>query len=508
VRRIYACLLELADAGGRDPLAARAITKRWVGAAYGGWPAHVQDRWQAAHDARVQWRTAEHDGDVAFELTWTRPHAGDGTLWRRTLVQIVTTADGGGRVVVAERLESQDPKVRGHPADDASAPGLVRELVDAVRCVDGGWAVRSVPHRADASGAVELDAFVRGGRRLPVVLVAAGRDGRVSADAPGFATALAGLAHVVVLVDDAAVRAVASELGTGRALDPGDVRLLWPDWRSVDTPGRHPQWRAEEVAGPDGPRPRVLAALRDAVTDAATLRIDDDAVVAQLARADSAQELAQRRAELARRQQAAAEDRAAALELVDEYQRELTIADDEVFRLEAAVEREHELRLRAEQAYLHLATRRDDVTAADAMPELRTLSDVLRLAKARLDRLVILPEAERSARTWRYDRADLVWADLVRLDSVASDWAADRLRDDFATEARARGLDWARDVSESARQRFPAEYRRRYDGRTVMLGPHIRRTGRQLLRVYCYLDAQRRVVVVGHVGGHLADGTV
>ena len=44
-------------------------------------------------------------------------------------------------------------------------------------------------------------------------------------------------------------------------------------------------------------------------------------------------------------------------------------------------------------------------------------------AKARLDRLVILPEAERSARTWAYDRADLAWADLVRLDSVAADWA-------------------------------------------------------------------------------------
>ena len=79
---------------------------------------------------------------------------------------------------------------------------------------------------------------------------------------------------------------------------------------------------------------------------------------------------------------------------------------------------------------------------------------------------------------------------------------------DFAVEARARGLDWARDVSEPARQKFPADYQRRYDGRMVQLGPHVRRTGRQLLRIYCYLDAARRVVVVGHVGGHLGDSTV
>ena len=96
----------------------------------------------------------------------------------------------------------------------------------------------------------------------------------------------------------------------------------------------------------------------------------------------------------------------------------------------------------------------------------------------------------------------------MRLDSVAADWAADRLPADFAVEARARGLDWARDVSEPARQKFPADYQRRYDGRTIQLGPHIRRTGRQLLRIYCYLDPARRVVVVGHVGGHLGDSTV
>lgn len=505
MRRIYACLLELADAAGRDPLAARAITKRWVGAHHGGWPSDALDRWEPERDVRVRWRTVEHDGAVGFELTWTRPHAQDRTLWRRTLVQIVTTAAAYGHVVVAERLESHDPKVRGHPADDASAPGLVRELVDAVRCVDGGWAVRSVPHHADASRAPELDAFVRGGRRLPVVLVGADRAARVNADAAGFAAALAGLAHVVVLVDDASVRAVASELGRDRAVEPGGVRLLWPDWRSADPPGRHPSWRAEEAAGPDGPRPRVLAAIRDTVVDAATLRIDDDAFVARLARADSAHELAHRRAELARRQQAALDDRAAAHELVDEYQRELTMADDEVFRLEAALEREHELRMRAEHAYLHLATREGE---AGADPELRTLGDVVRLAKVRLEHLVILPEAERSARTWAYDRADLAWADLVRLDSVAADWAADRLPADFAVEARARGLDWARDVSDPARQKFPAHYQRRYDGRTVQLGPHVRRTGRQLLRIYCYLDPARRVVVVGHVGGHLGDSTV
>ena len=57
---------------------------------------------------------------------------------------------------------------------------------------------------------------MRGGRRLPVVLVGADRSGRIGADAAGFASALAGLAHVVVLADATAVHAVAGELGAAR----------------------------------------------------------------------------------------------------------------------------------------------------------------------------------------------------------------------------------------------------------------------------------------------------
>jgi len=506
VRRTYACLLELADPAGRDPLTARAVTKRWVGSEYGGWHADAGEQWDPAPHARVRWSVVEHRGDVAFELTWTRRHDTDVTLWRRTQVQIVTTADGDGRIVVSEGLESQDRKVRGHPEDVPGAPALVRELVDSVHCVDGGWSVRSVPHVVDASRAVELDAFVRGGRRLPVVLVAADRSGRMTADAVGFARELVGLAHVVTLANEASVTATARELGSGRAVEPGGVRLLWPDWRSVDPPARHPHWRAEEVAGPDGPRARVGAALRALVIDAAALRIDDDPDVAKLARAGSAQELAQRRAELGRLERAVAEDRAVAHELVDEYQHELRRADDEVYRLEHVLEREHELRVRAENAYLQLATRPvDEPTAAG---EVRTLTEAVRLAKSRLPHLVILPEAERSARDWHYDRADLVWADFLRLEAVAADWAADALQGDFAAEARRRGLDWARDISEDAQQKFASEYQRRYDGRTILLGPHIRRAGRQLLRIYCYLDAPHRRVVVGHVGGHLGDRTV
>ncbi len=505
MRRIYACWLDLAEPTSRDPLTARAVTKQWIGAQYDGWPADAEEHWEPASDAYVRWRTAEQGGDRAFELDWQRRHTGDRTLWRRTGVQIVTTADDVGAVVLVEWIESQDRKVRGSPRTRPVTPGLVGALVERVKCVDGGWSLSMAPRSITEDQALALDAFVRGGRRLPVVLVSPGDDGRVHADSVELASGLVGLAHVTVLADANAVRAVTAELGAGHGPEPGGVRLLWPDWRSSDPPGRHPRWRAEDVAGQDGPRPEFSDRLRTLVYDAAALRLDEDRRVAKIARAESAQDLTRRRAELTRLQSAVAEEGAAMHELVDEYQEELRRADDEVFRLEAALEREHDLRVRAENAYLVMATRAEVSAPADVM-RVDSLADAIRLAR-RLDHLVVLPEAERSAREWQYDRADAVYADLVRLNAVAADWAAGTLRVDFATEARRWGLDWARDVSEDARQKHRSAYERAYLGSPIVLGPHLRRSGRQLLRIYCYLDAERHKLVIGHVGGHLGDRT-
>ena len=103
------------------------------------------------------------------------------------------------------------------------------------------------------------------------------------------------------------------------------------------------------------------------------------------------------------------------------------------------------------------------------------------------------------------DRGDLVELDLARLDSVAAEWASVALKGDFGTACRNHGLDWVRDVSASAKQKYSEDYLRSYAGRPIMLGPHFRRDGRQLVRVYCFLDEDERRVVVGHVGRHLRD---
>ena len=508
MRRIYTCLLELADPSSAAPRVARALTKRWVGRAYGGWPEHAPGHWRPEPGVTVRWRLLDHPHrvDEAFELVWTRPHEQDPTLWRRATVQITTTGDTG-RVLILEQLESADPKVRAAPAQRIRRPLLVPEIVSQVECVDGGWDVSATPHRVDAARAADLDAFVRGDRRLPVVLVAPNAAGLVVADASRFADDLVALAHVVVLDGPEAFAALDAELGSGRGASEGGVRLLWPSWRSSDPPGHHPSWRAEEVSGPEGPRPRVAEILSDLVLGAATLRVEGDPLVELLARSQDTVDLQERRTELESLRTAVLDDRAAAEELITEYQAELSRADEQAYLLEADLERERELRLRFEQGYLTLATGGTDPELSTTGPTNGNLGDVLRRAKTLRPHLVILPEAERSASEWRYDRGDLVEQDLARLDAVAADWASGSLHGDFGTACRNQGLDWVRDVSASAKQKYAEDYMRSYLGRPIMLGPHFRRDGRQLVRVYCFLDEEQRRVVVGHVGRHLRDRT-
>ena len=121
---------------------------------------------------------------------------------------------------------------------------------------------------------------------------------------------------------------------------------------------------------------------------------------------------------------------------------------------------------------------------------------------------MILPEAERSAAEWRFDRADLVELDLARLDSVAATWAAGALRGDFGAACRDHGLDWVRDVSASAKQKYADDYRRSYKGRPIMLGPHFRRR-RAASSCASTASSTRRSggSWSGHVGRHLRDRT-
>ncbi len=116
--------------------------------------------------------------------------------------------------------------------------------------------------------------------------------------------------------------------------------------------------------------------------------------------------------------------------------------------------------------------------------------------------LIVLPEAERSARRRGSSGTRAVLQALERLGDMADKFSAEAL-DSPIEEALRRIPGYKENISGAAGQAQRRYYERTLpDKRVVMLGPHIT-AGSNGGRIYLFVDKQTRKLVVGHVGRHL-----
>lgn len=133
-------------------------------------------------------------------------------------------------------------------------------------------------------------------------------------------------------------------------------------------------------------------------------------------------------------------------------------------------------------------------TVADAVSQARTHPNV-----------EILPAARRSAGASPFRRPlDVVIAlnDVV----TAVETQAFSAPGGLPRALEASSFRYASGVSATARQ--SGEYDRTYEGRTVILGPHLKLgagSPEHCLRIYWYVDEAKQKVVIGHIGEHLPD---
>ena len=303
MRRIYTCLLELADPSSAAPRVARALTKRWVGRAYGGWPEHAPEQWRPEPGVTVRWRLLDHPQrvDEAFELVWTRPHAaGPDAVAARDRADHDDGRRGPGAHPRAARVRGPEGAGRAGaagPAADARARSSCarssastaagtsprartgstrhapRTSTRSCAAIGGCRSCSSRPMRAEpcsptcrGSPTTWLRSRTSSCSTAPAAVARAGRRARAAVGA----------------------RPRAACACCGRR---GDRPIRRVTIRS---------WRAEEVSGPDGPRAAVAEILSDLVLGAATLRVEGDPLVELLARSQDTVDLAGARASSSR----------------------------------------------------------------------------------------------------------------------------------------------------------------------------------------------------------------
>lgn len=211
-------------------------------------------------------------------------------------------------------------------------------------------------------------------------------------------------------------------------------------------------------------------------------------------------------------------DRALALEELTDARE---AADAESEHLRGAARRLRRLALEAGAVDVDLVDPEDRApVTVDDLPHVRTVLEAVELAAAHAEHLVYTDRAFSTARTAPYDEPRKLLRDLVALDRVAAAWAVEGgIGRPIRDVALAQQLDWADDVSVTARNQNAREYRFSHQGRPLWAGPHVRvATGRGLqrtCRVYLALvkggepdlAGLPRGVYVGPVGRHLSDST-
>lgn len=428
----------------------------------------------------------EVDGEVPGESVRGRWLV-EGPPDNPSAIDISITRETAEGLVVVERIEistAKRPLVRAAlsvaPSGDGRPfyggmypPAFVTDLVSRGLATDASFELRSDPRVVTPDQVDDLFKLLQGNRRLPVVCFSEDPDESPAID-PGRSSALfAGAAHPVLLTYDAAIKFTqlrdkrwSTYLGAVRVYRPG---LDWSSSARI-----HPLWitfrHPEPGTIPDAARQICVEEARWSGFDQWTIpRQRLDRVRARVEASES-------------------EDW---LELLEEVESERDELRRETESLRTEIER-------------LVAEARGEST----VPPPSSISEALALISERsVPGLHILDSAWSSAANASFRRPERALEVLEAVAELAEAYNTGDLEDDFRSYLSERGVKLGY-VSSIVRGRWPQDYQRSYDGRTVELSDHAKvGTGspENHFRVYWYRDDENRVLVVGHVGDHLTN---
>lgn len=138
-----------------------------------------------------------------------------------------------------------------------------------------------------------------------------------------------------------------------------------------------------------------------------------------------------------------------------------------------------------------------------------SVSEALAVAAEELSEHVeVLESAYVSAAASPFRRPGMILQGIRLIDEVAREWVEDGLPGGFTPAFRRGGIDFAADVSDTAKREYGSEYTIQWQGEAVLMGPHLRfgvGSPETCARIYWYVDRARRKIAIGHVGRHLPD---
>ncbi len=444
-------------------------------------------------------------GDSLIDIRWEYPDQYDKSLgWVVTLALLRCNA---------ELLLSLEVAVVGLQLVIAPAiiklgsPRVIRDIARLRSVRVGGYPYNLTPELVSADD-IELlvSELTDANRPYPIVLVTRRiQDDTPLVDANDLADRLAGVAKVYELADKWSAFRLTEELGKALSCYAGAVRLYWPRFNTESDPFAYPVWMPWQFKDATTVE-RSLEHLSRMVFEAAAYRHIEPTPIAHV-RASAEREAR----EAARSVSTKSTD-----ELLDdliEMESKLKAAED----ANAVLAKDNKtLRDNAAAYASHLSwqgqTSTAEVMVAEGAPENTaptSITEAVRLAQARAKSVRFLPSAYASAQESPYKQPERVLQALYALEEVASIWAktvgSGKAGGSVRQLFKARGFEYADDVSQTSKGKWGAEYVADYEGQQVDISPHITLGAKQAdtcLSIHWAWLKEEKIALVAHVGRH------
>lgn len=507
---LYSCALVFKGDPGAVFDEVQARIAEWVGKTYGE-PARLTSEltgeWLPEQGVEVRWETlVPPDGHSArWACSWRRPLSDDGEVQLTTKARVQRTREGSSawfRQVASSTVRAVRPvEFRW------TRPPIVRTLLREQRVIADGRQLLDEPWMIDEAGVARdlLPLLLNPNRTLPLVVVTTPMDDdEPLVDDSKMAGLLGGIAHVARLSGKGATFALTDAVGKPRAAYDGAVRLYWPGFSKDADVLRHPLFQRRDIQEMQRNRMSVAEHLLQQIGAAAALHRVETWFDRDYDLIDARARKKQRRALREGFRDRGTPDEI--LRLIDDYEAandEFAVENERLMgEVEAARTRIMELEDELERKHLELKRRTQAARAGGPT----SVYEAVSLAREDCSHVIFLQPALESAWDSPYQQPERVYDALIAMDEIAQRYASNELPEGLAKAFDSKGIDFAADISESAQEMFREEYVREYEGREILLGPHLRfgvGSPAKMLRIYFFRDDVKRKFVIGHIGGHL-----
>ena len=426
--------------------------------------------------------------DKVFRCEISEQHPTDDAR-QVTLVSMFTARRGELCVDIRREVRPTGPLILPRTRSERPAQSLTTLVADVareLRARDANNFISGNPNRVSSGdeGAAVAALIDAPSRRLPVVIECTSTRGSNTATTGDTARVLTGIAHVYHLTTQAAEEGFNEYYGKRKASSSW-VLVAWPraggkvlltEYHQGDDETLVDELIAAAVGAlPMLPRPTTRPQSTPSVPIQQVVANTSSPEVGDLRRKN--QELEQRVAELQSD--------------YDDLHENLTLTD----HLNAKIVEERE-------RYLNQLT--EMLALRDNTSQWNRTADVVQRAKRAFVSLDFHPEVDDRLGSTQFPPAtnQRIFASLLELNNLAARLRRGDIEPHLFNTYCSEKFNFASSVSDNAVNKFGGDYTISWKGAPVQLGPHIRCNE---ARIYFYVDASDRRVVIGHVGGHLRD---